>query len=341
MATIKDVARRAGVAISTASAVINESAPVSDEVVAKVEEAIRAIGYVPHAAAQSLRSGRSKLIGLVLPNIANPWCGAVAREVENVCLNAGYTTVVYSTGQDAERESQVLKIMRMQRVAGLIIIPTRSDAAHGANLLNQIHVPTVLLDMQVEGLPYDVIKTDNVEAGRLATDHLLSLGHRRIGMIIGIPGLATSDDRYAGYVKAHQERGVAVDESLVLRGEFDQGKSHEAALTLLSRPDRPSAVVTVSNMSTVGLLFAIREMHLRVPEDVSFVGIDDIEFAGLLTPLPTSIETPILDMTRQSIHKLLKQIAGTERAAGKWTVCQPRLVVRQSTAPPAKPFAGT
>ena len=182
------------------------------------------------AAARSLRSGQSRLIGLVVPNIANPHFAAVAREVENVCLTAGYTTVVYSTGQDAERESQVLKMMRVQRVAGLIVIPTRSDAEHGSRLVDQIHVPTVLLDMFVEGLPYDVIKTDNVEAGRLATEHLLGLGHRRIGIIVGIPGLATSDDRLAGYLKAHAERGVAVEPGLQVAGDFDQHQRMTSAL---------------------------------------------------------------------------------------------------------------
>jgi DNA-binding LacI/PurR family transcriptional regulator len=336
VATIKDVARRAGVAISTASAVMNASAPVSAEVIAKVQDAIRATGYVPHAAARSLRSGRSKLIGLVLPNIANPWCGAVAREVENVCLSAGYTTVVYSTGQDAVRESQVLTVMRMQRVAGLIVIPTRSDAAHGANLVNQIHVPTVLLDMYVEGLPYEVIKTDNVEAGRLATDHLLSLGHRRIGMIVGIPGLATSDDRYAGFAKAHADHGVTIDESLVVAGDFDQQRSHQAALSLLTHANPPTAVVTVSNMTTVGLLFAVRELGLSVPDQLSIVGIDDLEFAGLLEPRPTAVATPSLKMAQQAIHHLLDQISGKRASKGEWFVHAPELLVRSSTAPVPK-----
>ena len=179
------------------------------QVISKVDKAIAAVGYVPHGAARSLRSGNSQLIGLVVPNIANPHFAAVAREIENICLTAGYMTVVYSTGQDPERESQVLKMLRVQRVAGLIIIPTRSDAEHGSHLVDKINVPTVLLDMFVEGLPYDVIKTDNIEAGRLATDHLLGLGHRRIGIIVGIAGLATSDDRLAGYLKAHAEHGVA------------------------------------------------------------------------------------------------------------------------------------
>ncbi len=331
MATIKDVALRAGVAISTASAAINRSAPVSEEVLAKVAEAIRSVGYVPHAGARSLRSGRSNLIGLVVPNIANPWCGAVAREVENACLVAGFTTVVYSTGQDADRESQVLEMLRLQRVAGLVIIPTRSDAEHGADLRDQIHVPTVLLDMQVEGLPYDVVKADNVEAGRLGTAHLLALGHRRIGIVVGIPGLATSDDRLLGYRRAHAEAGVPVDESLIASGQFDQTIAHDAVLSMLRRSDRPSALMTCSNMMTIGMLFAVRELKLAVPAQLSVVGIDDLEFSLLLDPQPTTVATPILPMARQAINKLLGEIADRRPPAGAVDVYTPELIQRAST----------
>lgn len=331
MSTIKDVAKRAGLAISTVSAVLNRSAPVSEDAIQRVEQAVAELGYTPHGAAQSLRSGRSRLIGLVVPNIANPHFAAVAREVENVCLKAGYTTVVYSTGQDAERESQVLTMMRMQRVAGLIVIPTRSDAEHGSRLVDQIHVPTVLLDMYVEGLDYDVIKTDNVEAGRLATEHLLALGHQRIGIIVGIPGLATSDDRHEGYLKAHRERGIEVDGALTVAGDFDQQRAHDAAVALLSRADRPSAVVAISNMMTVGLLFALKELKLLVPGDLSIVGIDDLEFAGLLEPQPTTVQTPILAMARRAIELLLSQIATKLPPTGNREIYQPTLLVRQSS----------
>ncbi len=333
VATIRDVASRAGVAISTVSAVINRSAPVSDQVIEKVTAAIAEIGYVPHGGAQSLRSGQSKFIGLVVPNIANSHFAAVAREVENVCLSAGYTSVVYSTGQDGEREQQVLNMMRLQRVAGLIVIPTRSDAAHGARLIGQIHVPTVLLDMFVEGLPYHVIKTDNVEAGRLATDHLLSLGHRRIGIIVGIEGLATSDDRHRGYLLAHEQHGVPVDPSLKVAGDFDQQHSHDVAKALLARPAPPSAVVAISNMTTFGTLFALRELKLRVPEDISLVGIDDLEFSGILDPSPTVVETPILHMSRRAIQHLLLEIGGGIGEDEPWEIHQPHLIIRQSTRP--------
>jgi DNA-binding LacI/PurR family transcriptional regulator len=333
MATIKDVAHRAGVAISTVSAVLNRSAPVSDEVIRKVESAIGAVGYVPHGAARSLRSGNSRLIGLVVPNIANPHFAAVAREIENICLAAGYMSVVYSTGQDSERESHVLKMLRVQRVAGLIVIPTRSDAEHGARLVDQIKVPTVLLDMFVDGLPYDVVKTDNFEAGRLATDHLLGLGHRRIGIIVGIPGLATSDDRFGGYLEAHAEHGVAVEPDLQIVGNFDQSEAHERALDLLGRRDRPTALVAISNMMTLGALFAVRELKMKVPHELSIVGIDDLEFAALIEPAPTVVVTTIVAMSRRAIEILLRQITTKEAPTGKWEIHQPRLLVRDSTRP--------
>jgi LacI family transcriptional regulator len=331
MATIKDVARHAGVAISTVSAVLNRSAPVSEQAIGKVAKAIAAVGYVPHGAARSLRSGNSQLIGLVVPNIANPHFAAVAREIENICLAAGYMSVVYSTGQDSERESQVLTMLRVQRVAGLIIIPTRSDAAHGNRLVDQIKVPTVLLDMFVEGLPFDVIKTDNIEAGRLATDHLLKLGHRRIGIIIGIPGLATSDDRLGGYLKAYAEHGIPIEPGLQIAGDFDQAEAHDRAIELLQRPDRPTAIIAISNMMTLGLLFAVRELKVKVPEELSIVGIDDLEIAGVLDPAPTVVVTPILAMSRRAIEMLLKQIAHKLASTGKWEIHQPDLLVRDST----------
>ncbi|MDQ0468514.1 LacI family DNA-binding transcriptional regulator [Labrys wisconsinensis] len=334
MTTIKDVARRAGVAISTVSAVLNRSAPVSEEVIEKVNEAIGAVGYVPHGAARSLRSGNSQLIGLVVPNIANPHFAAVAREIENICLTAGYMTVVYSTGQDSERESQVLKMLRVQRVAGLVIIPTRSDAEHGSRLVGQIQVPTILLDMFVEGLPYTVIKTDNIEAGRLATAHLLGLGHRRIGIIAGIAGLATSDDRLGGYLKAHAEHGVPVEPGLQVAGNFDQAQAHRRAIELLQRRDRPTALIAISNMMTLGVLFAVRELKIKVPAELSILGIDDLDFAAVLDPAPTVVATPILFMARRAVEMLLTEITQKEAATGAWEIHQPHLVIRESTRAP-------
>ncbi|PZM15078.1 LacI family DNA-binding transcriptional regulator [Rhizobium tubonense] len=332
MATIKDVAKLAGVAISTASAAINRSAPVSEEVIAKVEAAVRDIGYVPHGGARSLRMGQSRLIGLILPDITNPHFAKVAKVVESACLNAGYMAAVYSTSEDHDRERQILTMMRMQRVEGLIIIPTRSDAEHGARIIGQIHVPTILLDSFVEGLPYDVIKLDNIAAGRIATEHLIGLGHRRIAVTVGRDNIVTGEDRLQGYLQAHAAYGLTVDNDLLLSGRFDQVLAHDNTLRRMRQPDPPTAIFALSNMMMLGVLNALRELRLNVPGDVSVIGIDDFDFANIMNPPPTVVAAPVLEMAQMSIAALLDEIARKTPPTGTRTVFAPKLVVRESCA---------
>lgn len=332
MATIKDVARRAGVAVSTASVALSRSAPVSDEVIAKVEAAVKEIGYVPHGGARSLRMGRSRLIGLILPDVANPHFAKVAKVVESACLAAGYMVAVYSTSEDDDRERQILTMMRMQRVEGLIIIPTRSDAAHGARIVKQIHVPTILLDSFVDGLPYDVVKLDNVESGRLATEYLIGLGHTRIGATKGREHVATGADRLRGYFEAHEAHGLQIDESLVVEGRFDQSVAHDNMMRRMLQPDPPTAIFALSNMMTLGVLMALKELGLSVPGDVSVVGIDDLDFAQIMNPPPTVVAAPVLEMAKASIAALLDEIDRKTPPSGNRTVFAPKLIVRDSCA---------
>lgn len=335
MSTIKDVARRAGVAISTVSAVINRSAPVSERTTAKVERAIAEIGYLPHGAAQSLRSGQSRLIGLILPDIQNPHFAAVARVVESVCLAAGYMAAVYSTSEDFDRETQILRMMRQQRVAGLIVIPTRSDAEHGARLRSEIHVPTVLLDSFVDGLPYDVVKLDNRSAGRLATEHLIEAGHRRIAVTTGRDNIMTGLDRLEGYIDALKAHRIELDESLFLAGEFNQEIAHDATLEVMRRKDPPTAVFALSNMMALGVYYALNELGLRVPDDVSVISIDDFAFAAIMNPPPTVVAAPVAEMAGRAINILLEEIASKRKPSGVRQLFAPSLVVRESCRAPA------
>lgn len=332
MATIKDVARRAGVAVSTASAAINRSAPVSEDVIAKVEAAVREIGYVPHMAARSLRMGQSQLIGLILPDITNPHFAKVAKVVESACLEAGYMAAVYSTSEDYDREQQILEMMRLQRVAGLIIIPTRSDIEHGKRLGRQIHVPTVLLDSFVEGLPYDVVKLNNLEAGRLATEHLIGLGHRRIAVTRGRANIVTGEDRLRGYLAAHEAHGIVAEGRLQIEGRFDQGIAHDAVLRLMRDANPPTAIFALSNMMMLGVLNALRELDIAVPGDVSVVGIDDFDFANIMSPPPTVVAAPVEAMAQRAIDNLLGQIRSKADPTGEVELFEPRLVVRASTS---------
>lgn len=332
MATIKDVARRAGVAVSTASVALSRSAPVSDEVIAKVEAAVREIGYVPHGGARSLRMGRSRLIGLILPDVTNPHFAKVANVVENACLAAGYMVAVYSTSEDDDRERQILTMMRMQRVEGLIIIPTRSDAAHGARVAKQIHVPTILLDTFVDGLPYDVVKLDNVAAGRMATEYLIGLGHVRIAATRGRDNVATGEDRLRGYAEALEAHGLPLDKSLIVEGRFDQGVAHDSIIRRMHEPNPPTAVFALSNMMTLGVLMALREEGFSVPGDMSVIGIDDLDFAEIMNPPPTVVAAPVYEMAQASIAALLAEIDSKAPPTGHRQVFAPWLIARSSCA---------
>jgi DNA-binding LacI/PurR family transcriptional regulator len=333
VATIKDVARRAGVAISTVSAVLNRSAPVSEGTIARVEAAIAELGYTPHGAAQSLRSGQSRLIGLIVPTIFNPHFATAARVVENVCLAAGFMSVVYSTGEDSERENQILKMMRMQRVAGLMIIPSASDAAHGARLNAEIHVPTVLLDSFVEGMPHDVVKLDNVKATRLAMDYLIGLGHRRIGLLAGTHGIATADDRLRGCIEALEAANLPIDQELIYEAKFQRNLAYAGALQMLSRPNRPTAMLAFSNMMTLGMMQSITELNLAIPRDISIAGVDDFDWAEIMSPRLTVVSVPIADMAKLAIETLLKEIEQRSQPTGSRVLFEPTLTIRDSCAP--------
>jgi LacI family transcriptional regulator len=332
VSTIKDVAKRAGVAISTVSAVINRSAPTSAGVVERVERAISEIGYAPQRAAQTLRSGRSRLVGVIVPDITNPHFSALARVVENECLSAGYMTFVYNTDEDSSHEMRILRMMRMQRVAGLILISTRSDARHGRKLMAEIGVPTVLMGSLVAGTPYDVVSLDDVEAGFMAMDKLIDLGHRRVAVIAGRKGVSSHENRLKGCRLAFRRRDLPPGDDLVCLARFNAELAYNETRRLMDLPSPPSAIVSLSNFMTQGVMRALGDLRIRCPADVSFIGIDDLDWADLMHPRPTLIAQPIAEMTRAAISALLNQIATDSAPTGRPLLFKPRLVARESCA---------
>jgi DNA-binding LacI/PurR family transcriptional regulator len=330
VSTIRDVARRAGVAISTVSAVINRSAPASAAVIARVEKAIAEIGYAPQHAAQTLRSGRSRLIGLIIPDIANPHFATVARVVEHICLAAGYMTFVYNTDEDAEHEMLILKMMRMQSVAGLILISTRSDAAHGVRLLSAIDTPTVLMGSDVEGTPFDIVTLDEKRAGRLAAECLADLGHRQIAVIAGRRGVSTNEERLEGCRAVFRERGLGLSDDQIVHANFNEDMALEATRQLMADASRPTAILSLSNLMTIGVMRGVAAASLVSPRDVSIIGVDDFAWADIMNPQPTTIAQPIVEMTRVAIHMLLEQIATGAAPGGQHLRFEPRLIFRAS-----------
>jgi DNA-binding LacI/PurR family transcriptional regulator len=332
LSTIRDVAQKAGVAISTVSAVINHSAPTSADVVARVERAVAEIGYSPQRAAQTLRSGRSRLIGVIVPDITNPHFSALARIVEKECLQAGYMTFVYNTDEDTNHEMRILRMMRSERVAGLILISTRSDARHGRRLMQEIHVPTVLMGSAVSGAPYDLVALDDLQAGAIAAGRLLELGHRRIVVIGGRRGVSSHGLRVKGCRMAFRAHGLKLTESQIRCANFTSEEAYEQTILCMSASFPPTALISLSNFMTIGVMRALHAVKRRCPEDVSFIGVDDLDWADVMLLRPTLIAQPIEEMTRAAIATLLDEVARGSLPSNRQLLFAPRLVERASCA---------
>ena len=330
LSTLRGVAARAGVSIGLASAVINRSAAVSDDARRRVLEAVEALGYVPHAGARSLRVGRTGLVGLVLPDITNPHFSGLAHAVEGACDQAGLMLTLCITSDDPDKEQRQLRLLAQQRAEGVILVPGARSAGEAERLRATVSSALVLLDRRIDGLDADAVLLDNHAAAAELTGHLLSLGHRRIGIVCGPPEVDLARERLEGFRAAFQHPGIAVAEDLVAMGGFQAGPAFDATLRLLDLPHRPTAFVSTSNHTTVGLITALQHRGLRCPEDVSLAAIDDFTWADAFSPRLTVAAQPVAAMGRAAVRCLLERLGG-ERGEHRVLRFPAKIVVRGST----------
>lgn len=310
MANIRDVAKHAGVAIATVSATLNESASVSDETRKRVWAAVDAVGYSPNAIARSLRLGKSRLIGIAIADISNPFCSSMVRTMENAAIAAGYSIIVCNTDDDVKREDAVLNQLRAQHVAGIILTPV-GQASDYLKLPEARNLPPIVtVDNKIPGLGHDFAGVDNRACARMLTQYLLRLGHRRIAMITGTPGVWTAEERLAAFLETMRAAGAPVDPSMCVAGDYHGDRAYDAAKLLMTRADRPTAIIGANNMTALGALQAILDLGFRCPDDVSLVGIDDVPWSGLVRPRVVTAAQPIADIAKSAIACLLERMSG-------------------------------
>jgi LacI family transcriptional regulator len=341
MATIRDVARAAGVSIATVSAVINNSVPVSAPVRQRVLDAIGALQYEPHRGARSLKMGVAQTIGLVISDVTNPFFSAVARTVERELNERGHALFLCNSDEDPAKEETYLRVLQSHRVAGIIIALAGTGDTYADRVCNLLKAPTVLIDRYHPKLPFDSVRVDNVAGARAATARLCELGHKRIGIILGVEHVSTSDERLAGYRQALAEHGIAFDPALVRYGSFRVEKGFDAASELI-RDVRPSALFAANNLMAIGTMQAIAAAGLVCPADVAVASFDDFVWATAFQPRMTGIQQPTEELARSAVELLFERIRGTAPSGPPRRVVLPvRLAVRNSCgAPlPAAPLA--
>lgn len=313
MATIKQVAAYAGVSSATVSHVINGTRYVSDTVREQVQRAMKELGYRPNALASSLRSGHTLTLGLILPDSANPFFAEVGHSIEIAAFEAGYSVILCNTENDFEKEALYMDVLTKKQVDGVIFVTTGERSDSLKNLV-EMEIPTVVMDRDFPGLELDVVLADNLQGGYLATQHLISLGHKRIGCIAGPSSLTPSSRRIAGYKQALQEANLVLEPGLIMSGDFHPESGWEVGRAMLSQRDAPTAIFACNDLMAIGVLRAATELGLRVPDGLALVGYDDIELASYTNPPLTTIKQPKVEMGLATLNFLLGRIKDKQSA---------------------------
>ncbi|MCB0110739.1 MAG: LacI family DNA-binding transcriptional regulator, partial [Caldilineaceae bacterium] len=301
--TIIDVARRAGVSYATVSRVINNEAYVKEATRQRVQQALADLGYVANRQARSLRGGRTQMIGLLVRDFDSGYIGEIIRGIDRELHERHYDLVLYTTHGRGQRESDYVATLMRGMVDGLLLVLPSTPEAYLAKL-RQAHFPHVLIDHQGIDTAGPAVGATNWQGGHDATAYLLGLGHRRIGLITGNLGLGCAVDRRAGYCAALEAYGVALDPALIAVGDFTQSAGYKGAKELLTLAHPPTAIFASNDMMAFGAMEAVREQGLRIPEDLSILGFDDIpQTAGVHPPL-TTMRQPLEEMGRVATQML-------------------------------------
>jgi LacI family transcriptional regulator len=332
--TIRDIAKKAGVSLGTISNVINENVTVRPATRKRVVDAIRMLGYKPSMLARSLRQNRTAMIGMVIPDITNPFFPAVVRGVEDVAFQNSFRLVLCNTDNDSDKEESYLRELQSYRTAGLILIPSEhSKMTLLATDQLPRDVPAVCLDRQPEDWTGDSVTVNNTEGVFAATTHLVKLGHRAIAMIIGSLQLRNAVARLEGFRAAMRKARLDVNAEYIQEGRFDRLSGYEKMRILLRQRPQPTAVVCGNDLIALGVLSALREAGLRCPQDVSVVGFDDIEVAELTDPSLTTVFQPGYQMGARGAALLIKRMTAPHQPPHN-IVLPTELKVRHSAASP-------
>lgn len=330
-ATLKDVAKEAGVSVGMASRVLGGYGSFSDATRVRVVEAARTLSYRPNAVARSLRMGRTKALGLAVTNISSYHWITFIRGVESAASDHGYQVILGHTGDDPARERDHIRALYQRNVDGLIITPTQENESRIRDLVDA-GFPVVLTESSSAAIKTPCINIADHRAAYSATAYLLGLDHERIGMVAGDQSLASGADRLRGYRDALRARGIAIDDTLVGHGEYRFEPAFAETDRLMGLPDPPTALL-VSNETMLGAtLQCLKERGVRVGEDVSLIAFDDPPWASYFSPSITTIRTPRERMGTMAVHMLVGMIdAGPDRPAKREVrVVESELVVRES-----------
>ncbi len=330
--TIKEIARRAGVSVATVSYVLNKTRWVSPELTARVLAVVAESGYHPDVNARSLKSKRTATIGLIVPDNANPFFAEIAKGVEDAGFAAGFSVILCNSNAMLERELAYIDLLLSKRADGVIFAPT-TPSIEPARRLVDLGIPVVVFYRSAGGLDLDSLRIDNQAAGCEVTRYLIDLGHRGIACIRPLSTETASGRRVDGYLQAMAEAGLEAHLDLMPQGDNRMSGGERAARALLAGSRPFSAIFATNDAMAIGAMRVLRDRGLRIPEDVSVIGFDDIALARYSEPPLTTVAQPRQEAGTQAVQRILERIEKRYAGGPREFVLPTHLVERQSTAP--------
>lgn len=325
VATIKQVAERAGVSSATVSRVLNDDRQVSSACRDQVLRAVAELDYRPNRLARSLRRRQTETIGVIISDIENPHFTRAVRVIEDAAYNASYRVILCNTDETAEKQRAYLEVLAAEQVVGVILAPADPGDSTIAALID-MDIPIVAFDRRVDDQRADAVLADNIHAARVATEHLFEAGRSNIGFISGRNEIQSGIDRLTGYTEAMQVRQCPV---AIANGAFRLDAAQTATAALLADHPELDGLVIANNLMAIGTLRALREMGKRVPDDIALVSIDDPPWAGLVEPPMTTLRQPIHQMAQSAFEMLVTRITA-QRTHSRFVIYNFELVLRQS-----------
>ncbi len=326
--TIIDVAREAGVSYGTVSRVINDSPNVKPETRSKVKEVITRMGFVGNRNARSLVSGRSNVIGLLIPDLGTAYIGEIIRGIDFELETAKYNLMLYTTHRRETKEAGYISSLIQSGVDGVILILPRNPANY-LDRLRALNFPYVLVDHQGIDEQGPAVGATNFQGALDATEYLISLGHTNIAFITGSMDLGCAQERLAGYKSALEKHNIPVNQDWIIEGDFEQSAGYVGAKVLISQQNKPTAIFASNDMMAFGVMNAVRDMGLKIPNDISIIGFDDIFQSSQTMPGLTTVQQPLEQMGRKATKMLVEMMSEGEITSGKIEL-PTHLVIRDS-----------
>lgn len=335
MSTLRDVAKKAEVSITTVSRVINNPEKVRTDTRERVQKAMRLLDYKPSRVAQRLRGtkGKSKLLGLIIPDIQNPFYSNIVRGIEDVAYGNNYAVILCNSDENPSKERFYLNVLRSESVDGVILPPIHQYGKIVEEIIDS-GIPVICVDRKFAKEPVDTVVINNERGAYSAVSHFIEKGHKQIAIITSISKFSTFQERQEGYCRALKENGIEFDKTLVREADTRSSEDARAiTLDLLKSKNPPTALFVTNNLMSLGALKAIKELNFQIPNDISLIMFDDMPWATVISPSLTAVKQPGYEMGRRAGELFFQRVEDPEREIVEVKM-DPKLIIRESTGPP-------